>query len=146
MAHGPMHGAALAGALAAGTCQRARNCPRALAAFAGPSWRGPELAHMPRPAAEVASDRQPPALSGPGSVTGMTAFRGSSRCAAEPLAWETPARYAPSAGRRGYSCACSGSENAGRRQVTDGGAESPIVTLRGGSPTKRAIVSDRGMA
>jgi hypothetical protein len=146
MAHGRMHGAALAAALAVITCLRARDCPRALALFAGPSWRGLELAGLPGPAAEGAADWRPPAASGPGAVTRMTAVPGGSRFTAGPLAREILARYAPSAGRRGWSCACSGSENAGRRQVTDGGAESPIVTLRGGSPTKRAIVSDHGIA
>ena len=135
--------AAFAAALAAGTSKRARECPRALAVFAGPSWRGrswPVCPGQPR------RGRRPPASSRPGAVTRMTAFRGSSQSAAGPLAREIPARYAPSAGRRGWSCACSGSENAGRRQVTGRGAESPVVTLRGGSPTKRAIVSDRRIA
>jgi hypothetical protein len=52
MALGRMHGAAFAAALAAATSKPAWECPRALAVFAGPSWRGPELAGMPGPAAE----------------------------------------------------------------------------------------------
>jgi hypothetical protein len=52
MAHGQMHGAALAAALAVITCLRARDCPPALAVSAGPSWREPELASLPGPAAE----------------------------------------------------------------------------------------------
>ena len=146
MAHGRMHGAALAAALAVVACQRARDCPRALAVFAGPSWRGPELAGMPRPAAEGAADGQPPALSGPGAVTGMTAFPAARDSLQTRWRGRSPPGI-PRAPEGGVgSCACSGSENAGRCQVTDRGAESPIVTLRGGSPTMRAIVSDRRIA
>ena len=145
MAHGRMHGAALAAALAVITCLRARDCPRALAVSAGPSWREPELAGLTGPAARGR---------GPAPARLVWAGRGHENDSrprqlaihCRPLAEEILARHAPSAGRRGWSCACSGSENAGRRQVTDGGAESPVVTLRGGSPTKRAIVSERGIA
>ena len=68
MAQGPMRGAALAAVLAAVTCERARDCPRMLAVFTGPSRHGPEPAGMSRPAAERTAGRRLPAPSGPSAV------------------------------------------------------------------------------
>ena len=68
MAQGPMRGAALAAVLAAVTCERARDCPRMLAVFTGPSRHGPEPAGMSGPAAERTAGRRLPAPSGPSAV------------------------------------------------------------------------------
>ena len=66
MAPGQMRGAALAAALAVITCERARDCPRALAVLAGPSRHGHELAGMSRPAAERAAAGRPLVRAGRG--------------------------------------------------------------------------------
>jgi hypothetical protein len=165
MAQGQTRGAALAAARAVAARERARDCPRLLAVFAGPSWQGQEPAGASRPAAEPAADRRPPAPSRPAAVVApvpclaragrarprcaaarMTAFPGSSRFAVEPLAREIPARYAPSAGRRGYSCVLSGPELSDRPLAdTSRRNASLVVTLRGDMPTVCATVSGCGI-
>ena len=124
MTQGPMRGAALAAALAVVACERARDCPRALAVFTGPSrqkggcWR--------------ACPGQPQSEPSTGGCLPRP-----SRTRLAPAG-----RLPPDMSRRDASCASSGSENAGRCQATGRGAKPPIVTLRGGSPTVSTIALD----
>jgi hypothetical protein len=60
MAQGRKRGVALAAALAAITCERARDRPRVPVAFTGPSGPDRRLARMARPAAERATDPRLP--------------------------------------------------------------------------------------
>jgi hypothetical protein len=121
MAQGRMRAAALAAALAASTCDRARGCLRALVVLAGLSPHRQERVRMPQPAAKRAVNRRLPALSGVSPVFAevarvtsvktatvasapylMTASLASSGFAVEPIGAGIPVRYAPRAEGRSF--------------------------------------------
>jgi hypothetical protein len=121
MAQGRMRAAALAAALAASTCDRARGCLRALVVLAGLSPHRQERVRMPQPAAKRPVDRRLPALSGVSPVFAevarvtsvktatvasapylMTASLASSGFAVEPIGAGIPVRYAPRAEGRSF--------------------------------------------
>ena len=85
MAQGRMRAAALAAALAAFTCDRARGCLRALVVLAGLSPHQQERVRMPQPAAERPVNRRLPALSGVGSVFAEVAPGRLGETSSQPL-------------------------------------------------------------
>ena len=96
MALGRMRGAALAAAVAVITCERAGVPASADRAHQAIPARAGAGRHVPA-SRRAGRRRRMSASSRPGAAAAMTV----SRFAVEPMLREIPARYAPSAGRRG---------------------------------------------
>ena len=125
MAQGRKRDVALVAALAAITCERAQDRPRALATFTGLSGPDRRLARMARPAAERATGRRRPAPSRLSAVFAeptraarassvITAVAAPGSCLARvagqvrPQPAGIPVSRAPRAGGRRHSCAAGG--------------------------------------